>query len=150
MLLHARERRREQETFTYDLELLSCDGCVLERWIGLRLRAVEDLKRTTAWPVALLSPWLERKAEECMPGAEISVALEAAVERVAERAGGNGGAVPTSPRAAAMHGSLHWWVVAARLVELARAIATTAEQSHRHDAADWWGLTRRHLQAVLL
>ena len=75
-LLHARERRQEGDTFTYDLELLSCDGCVLERWTGLRLRAVEDLKRTTPWPAGLLSPWLERKTEELIPGAAVSVAVE--------------------------------------------------------------------------
>jgi len=76
VLLHAHERRREGDTFTYDLALLSCDGCVLERWTGLRLRAVEDLKRATAWPAALLSPWLERKAEELIPGAEVCVVVE--------------------------------------------------------------------------
>jgi len=83
-LLHARERRHEGDTFTYDLSLLSCDGCVLERWTGLRLRAVEDLKRESAWPAALLSPWLERKAEELIPGALISVAVEEAKQSSAD------------------------------------------------------------------
>jgi enediyne polyketide synthase len=78
-LLRARERRQEGDILTYDLELLSCDGCVLERWTGLRLRAVEDLKRTTPWPAALLSPWVERKAGE-LAGSGLSVMLTIANE----------------------------------------------------------------------
>jgi enediyne polyketide synthase len=78
-LLHARQRRQEEDTFTYDLDLLSCDGCILERWTGLRLRAVENIERTAAWPAALLGPWLERKVEEWIPeaGISVSVALQA-------------------------------------------------------------------------
>jgi enediyne polyketide synthase len=79
LLLHAREQRREQDTFTYDLELLSCDGCVLERWVGLRLRAVEPMKRRGAWPGNLLGPYLERRIGELIPGSDVSVAVDSEV-----------------------------------------------------------------------
>ena len=76
LLLHAREVKREGDTFHYDLELLGEDGSVLEQWEGLCLRKVADIPRRRAWPVSLLGPYLERRLEELVPGANVSVALE--------------------------------------------------------------------------
>jgi enediyne polyketide synthase len=76
LLLHAREQSRDGDTFEYDLELLGADGTALERWEGLRLRKVETLARRSPWPEALLGPYIERRLEELMPQARISVVLE--------------------------------------------------------------------------
>ncbi|HEY2951455.1 MAG TPA: SDR family NAD(P)-dependent oxidoreductase [Verrucomicrobiae bacterium] len=76
LLLHARERRREGDTFHYDLELLGEDGTVLEQWEDLRLRKVDDIARRSPWTAALLGPHVERRVEELIPGSQIAVALE--------------------------------------------------------------------------
>jgi enediyne polyketide synthase len=75
LLLHARERFRDGDTFVYDLKLLGEDGSVLEQWDGLRLRKVETLPRQTPWPEPLLGPYLERCLEELNPQNQIAVAL---------------------------------------------------------------------------
>jgi enediyne polyketide synthase len=52
-------------------------GEVIERWDGLRLRAVEVMAAREAWPDALLAPYLERRLEELADaGAPVKVALE--------------------------------------------------------------------------
>jgi enediyne polyketide synthase len=76
LLLHAREVKREGDTFYYDLELLGEDGSVLEQWEGLCLRKVADIPRRRSWPAAILGPYLERRLEELLPGARVSIALE--------------------------------------------------------------------------
>ncbi|HVT14604.1 MAG TPA: SDR family NAD(P)-dependent oxidoreductase [Thermoanaerobaculia bacterium] len=76
LLLAARERRRDGDTFIYDLEILRRDGTLCERWEGLRLRAVGSATPPRTWPAALLAPYLERRLEEILPGAGLLIALE--------------------------------------------------------------------------
>jgi len=76
LLLHARETKREGDTFYYDLELLGEDGSVLEQWEGLCLRKVADIPRRTPWAPPLLAAHLERRLEELVPSAQVSVVLE--------------------------------------------------------------------------
>ena len=73
LILHAREIQRDGDTFEYDLELTGPGGAVLEAWQGLRLRKVEELSGGPAWPEGLLGPYVERRLEELVPGARISV-----------------------------------------------------------------------------
>lgn len=75
LLLHARQRFRDGDTFVYDLKLLGEDGSVLEQWDGLRLRKVEALAPKTSWNQALLAPYLERSLEELVPGCKVAVEL---------------------------------------------------------------------------
>ena len=75
LLLHARERFRDGDLFVYDLKLLGEDGSVLEQWDGLRLRKVETLARKAPWREALLGPYLERRLEELVPQAQVSVTV---------------------------------------------------------------------------
>ncbi len=75
LILHAREVKREGDTFEYDLQLVVSGGMVLEKWEGLRLRKVEELPVNDAWPDALLGPYIERRIEELIPGANISLRL---------------------------------------------------------------------------
>jgi enediyne polyketide synthase len=70
------ERARDGDTFVYDLEITGADGAVLECWEGLDLRAVEAIAPSASWPAPLLVPYLERRAEEIVPGATAAVAVE--------------------------------------------------------------------------
>ncbi|HLX06354.1 MAG TPA: SDR family NAD(P)-dependent oxidoreductase [Thermoanaerobaculia bacterium] len=78
LLLAARERVREGDTFVYDLDLLGADGSLRERWLGLRLHAVDRTRLPASWNAALLAPYLERRLQEIFPRAHLRVALEAA------------------------------------------------------------------------
>jgi enediyne polyketide synthase len=75
VFVKARERSHAGTEFVYDLEILSTDGAMLERWQGLRLRVVEPLKRRRPWPAALLGPYLERRLAELAPGTAAAVTL---------------------------------------------------------------------------
>jgi len=76
LLLRARETKREGDTFYYDLELLGEDGSVLEQWEGLCLRKVATIPRRTPWAPSLLAAHVERRLEELVPSAPVSVVLE--------------------------------------------------------------------------
>jgi enediyne polyketide synthase len=67
----ARERSRDGDTFTYDVELRSSDGCQRERWEGLRLRAAGPTTVATAWSGPLLGPYIERRVRDLIPDADI-------------------------------------------------------------------------------
>ena len=75
-LVRARERRREGNEFLYDVEVTNAEGVLLERWEGLRLRAMESIPLPEVWPNALLGPYLERRLEELAPSAGLRVAAE--------------------------------------------------------------------------
>jgi enediyne polyketide synthase len=76
-LVRAKERLRDGNDFVYDMEITDARGEVIERWDGLRLRAVEVMVSREAWPDALLSPYLERRLEELVDAdAPVKVALE--------------------------------------------------------------------------
>ena len=74
--VHARERSREGDQFTYDLELMAADGSVIEQWRGLRLRIVEWLKRRQPWPEAMLGPYLERRVQELTGNVQVAIVVE--------------------------------------------------------------------------
>jgi enediyne polyketide synthase len=75
--VRAKERSRDGNNFIFDVEITGARGEVIERWGGLRLRAVEVLATREAWPAALLAPYLERRLEELADaGAPVKVALE--------------------------------------------------------------------------
>ncbi|HEX5757554.1 MAG TPA: SDR family NAD(P)-dependent oxidoreductase, partial [Thermoanaerobaculia bacterium] len=75
-LLAARERSRDGDDFVYDLEVLTTDGRLRERWEGLHLRAVDRIAPPAAWRAALLGPFVERRLQEILPGSSARVALE--------------------------------------------------------------------------
>src|SRR6185295_1524201 len=76
LLLAARERSRNGNEFVYDLELLTLDGALCERWEGLKLRAVDRIAPPASWTAALLAPYVERRLQEILPGSRLQVALE--------------------------------------------------------------------------
>ncbi len=75
-VMSARETAREGNTFTYDLEIANEHGRLVERWTGLKLRAIEPMPARTSWPAALAAPYLERRVQELLAKSSISVALE--------------------------------------------------------------------------
>jgi enediyne polyketide synthase len=76
LLLAARERSRHGDEFVYDLEILTADGRLCERWEGLALRAVDRIAPPEAWTAALLAPYVERRLQEMLPGSRLEIALE--------------------------------------------------------------------------
>lgn len=76
LAVRARERRRDGDTFVYDLEVLSPDNRVLERWTGLALRAVGPAKLPGAWPIPLLTPYFQRQLDDLVPGVSVGVARQ--------------------------------------------------------------------------
>lgn len=75
VFLDARQRRRDGDLFVYDAEVLAADGTLIERWEGLRLKAVDAAARPTAWRPELVAPYVERRLEELLAGSHPSVHL---------------------------------------------------------------------------
>ena len=74
--VRAKERTHAGNDFVYDVEITDTQGEVIERWEGLRLRAIEVMVARDAWPDALLEPYLERRLEELAGDAAVKLALE--------------------------------------------------------------------------
>jgi enediyne polyketide synthase len=75
VLLDARERFQDGDSYVYDLDVLDPDGTVVERWQGLRLRAVRKKDGKGPWVSPLLSAYLERALEVVLGGSR-SVVVE--------------------------------------------------------------------------
>jgi enediyne polyketide synthase len=68
VLLYAAERHRCGPIHTFDLDVRSSRGRLLERWEGLRLEAVPHADADRRWAPALLGPYLERQLNGLLPG----------------------------------------------------------------------------------
>jgi enediyne polyketide synthase len=71
----ATERSRDGDTYVYDIALRTDTGEVVERWQGLRLRAVRKQDGSGPWVVPLLGPYLERTLGD-LAGAQVTVVVE--------------------------------------------------------------------------
>ncbi len=69
------ERSRDGDTYVYDIAVRTASGEVVERWEGLRLRAVRKRDGRGPWAAPLLGPYLERALDD-LTGARVAVALE--------------------------------------------------------------------------
>ncbi len=76
VVVWARERSREGDTFVYDMEVTGEDGRLRERWEGLQLRRVSGAVLPGTWAAPLLGTYLERRLGELFPGTRVSVAVE--------------------------------------------------------------------------
>ncbi|XKK42107.1 SDR family NAD(P)-dependent oxidoreductase [Nocardiopsis sp. ARC36] len=74
-LLTADEWSEEDGVHVYDVELSDTDGRVVERWKGLRLRAVRSHGGAGPWVAPLLGPHVERCAARVL-GPGLAVAVE--------------------------------------------------------------------------
>jgi enediyne polyketide synthase len=85
LVVHARERSAEGDTFVYDLIVTDDEGNIHERWDGLRLKAVSHRSTKVSWITSLLAPYLERRVHELLPASELSVTLVQDAERDREK-----------------------------------------------------------------
>lgn len=74
--VHARERSREGDTFIYDVQVIDVQGCLLERWEGLRLQRFSGAPIQARWVETLLGPYLERRVNELIPETAVSIVVE--------------------------------------------------------------------------
>ena len=74
------ERARDDETFTYDVEVCQSDGRLLEHWQGLTLQGVKGSDFAGQWPAPFLAPYIEHKMMQIAPEANLSIALLVAKE----------------------------------------------------------------------
>ncbi|MGW4528454.1 type I polyketide synthase [Amycolatopsis sp. NPDC004378] len=75
VLLDAKERLQDGDSYVYDLDVRNPDGELVERWEGLMLRAVRKTDGAGPWVPSMLSSYLERACERMLGGTR-SVVLE--------------------------------------------------------------------------
>ncbi|MFI6574915.1 type I polyketide synthase [Nocardiopsis sp. NPDC050513] len=73
VLLEARERLQDGDSYVYDVDVRDPLGAVVERWEGLRLRAVRRSGGAGPWVPALLGSHLERELERVLGGSRAVV-----------------------------------------------------------------------------
>jgi enediyne polyketide synthase len=78
--VHAVERDSNGDNFVYDVRIEDAKGWLCEEWEGLHLRAVAVTDEQTAWPTALLVPYLERKLAKIAQHGGIKIGLVNAPE----------------------------------------------------------------------
>ncbi|MFI5845720.1 SDR family NAD(P)-dependent oxidoreductase [Catenuloplanes sp. NPDC051500] len=69
------ERSRDGDTYVYDIALRTGTGEIVERWEGLRLRAVRKQDPAGPWAPPLVGPYLERAVED-LTGVRVAVTVE--------------------------------------------------------------------------
>jgi enediyne polyketide synthase len=74
--VYAKERSRHGDIFTYDVEVRTAHGEVMEQWRGLRLQQVEAITAQKPWKLALLVAFLERKVGELLCTDSISLSIQ--------------------------------------------------------------------------
>ncbi len=89
VLLDARERSQDGDSYVYDLDVRNPDGTLVERWEGLKLRAVRKRDGAGPWVPSMLGSYLERAAERLLGSSRAVVVepdpVDASVETTAER-----------------------------------------------------------------
>ncbi|RZQ61131.1 type I polyketide synthase [Amycolatopsis suaedae] len=68
LVLDARERSQDGDSYVYDLDVRDPGGRLVERWEGLRLRAVRKRDGAGPWVPAMLGSYLERACERVLGG----------------------------------------------------------------------------------
>ena len=68
VVMDARERSQDGDTYVYDVDVRGESGALVERWEGLSLRAVRKRGGAGPWVPALLGSYLERSAERLLGG----------------------------------------------------------------------------------
>jgi enediyne polyketide synthase len=73
VLMDARERTQDGDTYVYDVDVVTTAGELVERWEGLSLRAVRKRGGEGPWVPALLGSYVERAAEKVLGGSRTVV-----------------------------------------------------------------------------
>jgi len=74
--VHAVERSCDGDNLVYDLRIENTNGEICEQWEGLHLRAVSPIKAHAPWPLALLTPYLERNVRQTLGRVDLKIGLE--------------------------------------------------------------------------
>ncbi|MET8544670.1 type I polyketide synthase [Kitasatospora sp. NPDC004799] len=91
VVLDARERSQDGDTYVYDLDVRTPAGKVVERWEGLTLVAVRKRDGAGPWVPAMLGSYLERGLERVLGGSR-AVVVEPAAKPGEESSADAGGA----------------------------------------------------------
>jgi len=166
VLLDARERSQDGDSYVYDLDVRNPDGKLVERWEGLKLRAVRKRDGEGPWVPSMLGSYLERSVERLLGSSRaivvepdpVGVPVETTTERRAQTALAAGRAVDTpleiryrpdgKPEADGVE------VSASHSADLTLAIAGTGriacdvETAVERTPEDWAGLLGEHLLSV--
>ncbi|WP_019811719.1 type I polyketide synthase [Saccharomonospora halophila] len=86
VVFDARERGQDGDSYTYDVDVRSTSGELLERWTGLVLRAVRKRSGDGPWVSAMLGPYLERSLERVLGGTRAVVVEPSAPQDTDRRA----------------------------------------------------------------
>jgi enediyne polyketide synthase len=73
VVMDARERSSDGDSYCYDVDVRSPSGTVLERWEGLSLRAVRKSNGAGPWVPSLIGPHAERALEQVLGGSRTVV-----------------------------------------------------------------------------
>ncbi|RUT02784.1 polyketide synthase [Dulcicalothrix desertica PCC 7102] len=73
--VYAQEQAQIGDTFIYDLEVTDINGCVLERWEGLRLKVIKQTV-SQLWAEPLLAAYIERQIRELVPSTDVTVVID--------------------------------------------------------------------------
>jgi enediyne polyketide synthase len=73
VIMDARERSQDGDSYVYDVDVIDPSGSVLERWVGLTLRAVRKKDGAGPWVPSLLGSYVERSLERVLGGSRAVV-----------------------------------------------------------------------------
>ncbi|MEV8443712.1 type I polyketide synthase [Actinosynnema sp. NPDC051121] len=73
VVLDARERSQDGDSYTYDIDVRDPEGRLVERWEGLVLRAVRKRDGAGPWTPTMLGSYLERSLERVLGGSRAVV-----------------------------------------------------------------------------
>ncbi|MDA3646996.1 SDR family NAD(P)-dependent oxidoreductase [Saccharopolyspora indica] len=73
VVLDARERSQDGDSYVYDVDLRAPSGELVERWTGLSLRAVRSRAGAGPWVPSMIGPHVERALERVLGGSRAVV-----------------------------------------------------------------------------
>jgi enediyne polyketide synthase len=87
VIMDARERSQDGDSYIYDIDVLDPAGTVVERWEGLTLRAVRKKDSSGPWVPSMLGSYVERALERVLGGSRAVVVEPDPVDGTADRRG---------------------------------------------------------------
>lgn len=163
VVLDARERSQDGDSYTYDLDVRDPEGRLVERWEGLVLRAVRKRDGAGPWTPTMLGSYLERSLERVLGGrravvvepdptdttperrAQTALALSRALDRpVHVRYRPDGKPEVDGAAVSASHGAGVTFAVAAA----GGTVGVDVESAAARTEEDWAGLLGADLLAV--
>jgi enediyne polyketide synthase len=85
VVMDARERSQDGDSYVYDIDVLDPDGKLVERWEGLTLRAVRKKDSSGPWVPSMLGSYVERALERVLGGTRAVVVEPDPVDGTADR-----------------------------------------------------------------